>query len=379
MVDADGPAALSGLTIVDFTTMIAGPYCSRLFADLGADVIKVESAEGDHIRKLRPRKSGASRFFGQLNVGKRSVTADLTDPVQRGEVLDLIAQADVVLENWRPGVAARLGVSFEDCRKVREDIVYCSISGWGQTGPDAQRAAFAPNVHAASGVDMANLIYQPPGSVPPVTGVFTADVVGGTMAFGAVLAALHRRDNTGAGANVDVSLVESMLSMPMYELQAELAGITELRTSHRPIPTSDGFIILTIVSDPNWRAVARAIGQPELATDPRYADVRARTGTWDEIHELVCAWAITRTAEEAETQMLACGVPVARYRTLASLLADEQLREREVFRPAVDAGGEFTIPATPFRLDGQVTPAPGTRVPALGEDSGEVFTRLRQA
>jgi crotonobetainyl-CoA:carnitine CoA-transferase CaiB-like acyl-CoA transferase len=170
-----------------------------------------------------------------------------------------------------------------------------------------------------------------------------------------------------------------MLSMPMYELQAELAGITEARTSHRPVPTSDGFIILTIVSDQNWRAVARAIGQPELATDPRYADVRARTENWDEIHELVCAWAVSRTAEEAEAQMLECGVPAARYRTLASLLTDEHLREREVFRPAVDAGGEFTIPATPFRLDGQTTPAPGTRVPALGEDSDQVLTKLRQA
>ena len=374
MPDADGPAALSGLTIVDFTTMIAGPYCSRLFADLGADVIKVESADGDHMRKLRPRKSGASRFFGQLNVGKRSVLADLTDAAQRSRVIDLVAGADVVLENWRPGVAARLGVSYEDCRKVREDIVYCSISGWGQTGPYAQRAAFAPNVHAVSGVDMANLIYQPAGSPPPVTGVFTADVVGGTMAFGAVLAALRRRDQTGAGANVDVSLIESMLSMPMYELQAAMARIEKPRTSHRPVPTADGFIILTIVSDQNWRAVARAIGQPDLATDPRYADVRARTENWDEIYGLVCAWAISRTAEEAETQLLDCGVPAARYRTLASLLTDDHLREREVFRPAVDAAGEFTIPATPFRLDGETTPAPGARVPGLGEDSDEVFT-----
>src|SRR3984957_10108535 len=217
---APAPGPLDGLTVLDFSTMMAGPHCTRMMADLGATVIKVESPDGDHIRKLRPRKSGASRFFGQLNVGKRSVTADLTDPGPRGEVLDLIAQADVVLENWRPGVAARLGVSYEDCRKVREDVVYCSISGWGQTGPDAQRAAFAPNVHAASGVDMTNLLYQPPGSLPPVTGVFTADVVGGTMAFGAVLAALRRRDQTGAGANGDVPTVEAMVSMPMYELQA---------------------------------------------------------------------------------------------------------------------------------------------------------------
>jgi crotonobetainyl-CoA:carnitine CoA-transferase CaiB-like acyl-CoA transferase len=369
--------ALHDLTVVDFSSMIAGPYCTRMLADLGADVIKVESPDGDHMRKLRPRKSGASRFFGQLNVGKRSVVADLTDADARAGVLALVAGGDVIVENWRPGVAARLGLAYDDCRRVREDIVYCSISGWGQTGPHAQRAAFAPNVHAASGVDMANLIYQPPGSVPPVTGVFVGDVLGGTMAFGAVLAALRRRDATGAGAHVDVSLIEAMLSMPIYELQAELAGLTGMRPSHRPVPASDGFIILTIVSDQNWRAVSRAIGRPELGTDPRYVDVRARTGHWDEIHDLVCAWAGSRTAGEAERLMLECGVPAAKYQTMASLLGDEHLRAREVFRPVADAAGEFLVTATPFRLDGEVTPAPGTRVPRHGADTDDVFAKLR--
>jgi CoA:oxalate CoA-transferase len=367
----DGP--LAGLTILDFSTMMAGPYCTRMMADLGAAVIKVESPDGDHMRKLRPRKRGSSRFFGQLNVGKRSVVLDLSTDEGRSAALGLASRADIVLESWRPGVAARLGLTYEACRKAREDVIYCSISGWGQSGPHAARAAFAPVVHAASGFDMANLLYQPPGSIPPVTGVFVGDILGGTMAFGAILAGLRQRDVTGAGTRIDLSLVEAMLSMPVYEFQAELAELREMRPSHRPVPTADGFLILTIVSDLNWQATARAIGQPGLGTDPRFRDVKARTEHWDELHQLVCDWAASRTAAQAEAEMHTAGVPAARYQTMGSILADEHLRGRGVFRTVRDAAGEFTVPATPFRFDGVITPADGASVPALGVDTGAVL------
>jgi CoA:oxalate CoA-transferase len=261
---------------------------------------------------------------------------------------------------------------------VRDDLIYCSISGWGQSGPNSRRAAFAPVVHAASGVDMANLGYQPDGSLPPVTGVFVGDILGGTTAFGAILAAVHKRTATGDGSRIDVSLVEAMLSMPIYELQAELSGLKETRPSHRPVPTSDGFIILTIVSDHNWRAVARALGRPELGADPRFVDVKARTLHWDEMHRLICDWAATRTAAEAEAEMLESGVPAARYQTMASLLEDEHLRSRGAFLGAVDDAGEFTVTATPFRLDDRVTPSQGTRVPGLGADNDTLLADLRR-
>lgn len=367
------PGPLAGLTVLDFSTMMAGPYCTRLMADLGAAVIKIESPDGDHMRKLRPRKSGSSRFFGQLNVGKRSVILDLSAELGQEAALALVARADVVLESWRPGVAARLGVGYEACRKVREDVVYCSISGWGQAGPNATRAAFAPVVHAASGFDLANLFYQPPGSIPPVTGVFVGDILGGTMAFGAILAGLRQRDATGAGSRIDLSLVEAMLSMPVYEFQAELADLHEMRPSHRPVPTADGFIILTIVSDANWRALASALGQPGLGADPRFTDVKARTVHWDELHQLVCDWAASRTAAQAEAELLAAGVPAARYQSMGSILADGHLRDRGVFRTVADPAGHFTVPATPFRFDDVITPPDGSAVPALGADTDAVL------
>jgi crotonobetainyl-CoA:carnitine CoA-transferase CaiB-like acyl-CoA transferase len=376
---APAPGPLDGLTVLDFSTMMAGPHCTRMMADLGATVIKVESPEGDHMRKLRPRKSGSSRFFGQLNVGKRSVTLDLSAGPGREAALALVAQADIVLESWRPGVADRLGLAYQACRAVREDVIYCSISGWGQSGPNARRAAFAPVVHAASGFDLANLSYQPPGSIPPVTGVFVGDILGGTMAFGAILAGVRKRDATGAGSRIDLSLVEAMLSMPVYEFQAELADLREMRPSHRPVPTADGFIILTIVSDLNWRAVARALGQPGLGTDPRFVDVKARTLHWDDMHQLVCDWAAGRTAGQAEAEMLAAGVPAARYQSMASLLADEHLRTRGVFRTVADAAGEFTVTGTPFRFDDVVTPPDGSAVPALGADTDAVLKEAGHA
>lgn len=364
---------LGGLTVLDFSTMIAGPYCTRMMADLGAAVIKVEPPDGDHMRKLRPRKHGSSRFFGQLNVGKRSVVLDLSTEQGRDAALALAGRADIVLENWRPGVAARLGLTYEACRKARRDVIYCSISGWGQSGPNATRAAFAPVVHAASGFDMANLSYQPPGSIPPVTGVFVGDILGGATAFGAILAALRQRDVSGAGTRIDLSLVEAMLSMPIYEFQAELADLREMRPSHRPVPTADGFIILTIVSDLNWQATARAIGQAELGADPRFRDVKARTEHWEELHQLVCDWAASRTAAQAEAEMLAAGVPAARYQTMGSILADEHLRGRGVFRTVSDAVGQFTVPATPFRFDDVITPADGAMAPVLGADTSTVL------
>lgn len=364
---------LTGLKVVDLTSMMAGPYCTRLMADLGADVIKVEAVDGDHMRRLKPRRNGASRFFGQLNAGKRSVALDLRSPAGVRAALRLAESADVLLESWRPGVADRLGLGYKACHALAPRLVYCSISGYGQSGPDAGRAAFAPNIHATSGFDVANSAYQHGSAEPPVTGIFIGDILGGTLAFGAVLAGLRERDTTGNGPHIDVSLMDAMVSTLVYEVQNAVAGSTEARPTHRPIPASDGHFVLTIVNDHNWAGVARAIGRPELAGDPRFHNLRARTEHWDEIHELVCAWAANRSAAEAEREMLANGVPAARYRSPADLLADPHLLARDHFRRATDHGGEFHVPATPFRFDDTASPAHGTTVPALGADTHTVL------
>jgi crotonobetainyl-CoA:carnitine CoA-transferase CaiB-like acyl-CoA transferase len=371
MPESTGP--LAGVRVIDLSSMMAGPHCARLLADQGADVIKVESLTGDHMRKLRPRKQGHSRFFGQLNVGKRSVALDLKQPRGHQALMALASRADVLVEAWRPGVAAKLGLGYDECRTVNGRLVYCSISGYGQQGPDAGRAAFAPVIHAASGYDMAMQPYQPPGSPPPTTGVYVGDILGGTVAYGSVVTALLRRDRTGQGARVDVSLVDSMMSVLVYELQAAQAGVTDTRVSHPPLPTLDGWVAVTIVNDGTWSAMTRAMGRPELAGDGRYRDVASRTEHWDELQAAMAAWSCALSTDEAETRLLAAGVPAARHRTSADLLADEHLLSRGTFPGVADAAGEFRSMAGPFRLDDVVTPAAGSRVPALGEHTVEVL------
>ncbi|MCW2758152.1 MAG: hypothetical protein JWO46_1898 [Nocardioidaceae bacterium] len=370
------PGPLAGLRVVDLSSMMAGPHCARLMADQGADVIKIESLTGDHMRNLRPRMRGQSRFFGQLNLGKRSVALDLKSARGLEAALALVAQADVLIEAWRPGVAAKLGLGYDECHVLNQRLVYCSISGYGQDGPDAGRAAFAPVVHAASGYDMANLPYQPPGSPPPTTGVYVGDILGGTVAYASILTALRRRDQLGIGGRADVSLVDSMMSVLVYELQAAFAGLSDTRISHPPLPTQDGWVAVTVVNNATWTGMTRAMGVPELATDDRFHDVAARTEHWPELQALMAEWSRTLSTDETEARLLAAGVPAARHRTPEELIHDEHHVHRGTFPEAFDTAGAFHAVAAPFRLDDVVTPAAGARVPGLGEHTEQVLQEV---
>ncbi|MGE3679106.1 MAG: CaiB/BaiF CoA transferase family protein, partial [Burkholderiales bacterium] len=186
--------AYDGLKVLDFTAMIAGPHCTRLLADLGADVIKLEPPEGDYMRSRGPLRDGHSTYYGSLNCGKKSLCVDLKKPQARELVLELAAQADVVVENFRPGVMQRLGFGHAALSALNPRLVYCSISGYGQSGSLADRPAYAPIVHAASGFDMAMLHYQDGLSRPLQSGIFIADILSGVNAFGGIGAALYRRE-----------------------------------------------------------------------------------------------------------------------------------------------------------------------------------------
>lgn len=185
------PGPLEAIRVLDFTNMLAGPYCTRLLADLGAEVIKVEPPGGDHNRNRRPVRNGHSSFFGHLNSGKKSIVLNLKSTAGRDAALALARMSDVVVENWRPGVADRLGVGYDAVRSVKADIVYCSISGFGQKGPFSQRPAYAPVVHAASGLDLAQLQHDG-GDKPAKSAMFTADILGGMSAFAAIQSALFQ-------------------------------------------------------------------------------------------------------------------------------------------------------------------------------------------
>jgi CoA:oxalate CoA-transferase len=188
----------AGVRVLDFTTTIAGPHCTRLLADLGAEVIKIEAPNGDMMRARPPLRNGASTYFGQLNAGKKSVVLDLKTPSAVKAVQRLAINVDILVENYRPGVMRRLGLDYGVLGKANPRLIYCSISGYGQAGPSSDLPAYAPVIHATSGYDLAHLAYQGGRTRPDYCGIYVADVLSGTYAFGAIAAALHQRQITGS-------------------------------------------------------------------------------------------------------------------------------------------------------------------------------------
>ncbi len=194
--EANLTKSFAGLRVLDFSTTIAGPHCTRMLADMGAEVIKIESVEGETMRTRPPVRNGCSSAFGQLNVGKKSLVLDLKSNEAIEIVRRLVASADVLVENFRPGVMRRLKLDYGSLRELNPKLIYCSISGYGQTGPSAELPAYAPVIHAASGYEMAHLAYQPGRTRPDYCGIYHADVLTGVYAFGAISAALYQRHAT---------------------------------------------------------------------------------------------------------------------------------------------------------------------------------------
>src|SRR6184192_1238055 len=263
--------SFAGLRVLDFSTTIAGPHCTRMLADMGAEVIKIETEEGETMRTRPPVRNNCSTAFGQLNVGKNSLVLDLKSPKGAEAVRRLVATADVLVENFRPGVMRRLKLDWASLSAVNPRLIYCSISGYGQTGPSAELPAYAPVIHAASGYDMAHLAYQPGRSRPDYWGIYHADVLTGTYAFGAISAGLYQRHGSQSGQHIDVSMLESMLSLTLNELQwSQFEVKPTQRPMFGPVETADGYVMLAIASEKTFQSLIKVIGHPEWIVDPRF-------------------------------------------------------------------------------------------------------------
>ena len=344
---------LAGVRIVDLTTTIAGPHCARMLADLGARVVKVESPEGDLMRSRPPLRDGASSAFGQLNAGKESVVLDLKRPEAVAILKRLVRGADVLVENYRPGVMARLGLGWETLRDVQPDLIYCAISGYGQTGPSAGQPAYAPVIHAASGYDLAHLSYQDGRAKPDACGVFIADVLSGTYAFGAIMAALYHRRATGRGQMIDVSMLESMLTMTLTEMQrAQFPLPPPGRPMFGPLQTKDGYVNLSVASERTFRDLARSAGREDWLADARFAAYADRRRNWHLFMEELEDWSRTLSTGECLAVFERHGVPCAPYRTVEDAMGDPQLAHRGAFATVRDAGGAFRALNPPFRFSG---------------------------
>ena len=368
--------ALSGLRVLDFTTTIAGPHCGRMLADLGAEVIKIEAPEGDMMRTRPPLRDGASTSFGQLNAGKKSIALDLKSPHGVEAARRLVATADVVVENFRPGVMRRFGLDYPAMKEIKPDLVYCAISGYGQTGPSAELPAYAPVIHASSGYDLAQIAHQEEARRPDYCGIFIADVLTGTYAFGAIMTALYQRQLTGEGQMIDVSMLESMLSLTLSEIQAaQFAVAPPGRPIFGPIATRDGYIMLAIASERTFQNLAAARGHPGWITDPRFAQYTDRRRHWGDLVDELELWSKERTTAEVQAIFDRHGVPSSPYRTVKEAMADPQLAHRNAFAEITDAGGTFRALNPPFRLSA-ARAAAQPFVAALGEHTEEVLAEI---
>jgi crotonobetainyl-CoA:carnitine CoA-transferase CaiB-like acyl-CoA transferase len=374
-VSEENPTSpLAGIRVLDFSIMLAGPYCARLLADVGADVIKIEPPEGDDMRLRTPLRDGNSTYFGQLNAGKRSLALDLKSAEAIKLVHQLVAEADVVVENFRPGVMDRLGLGYEALRKINPRLIFCSISGYGQTGPAAERAAYAMIVHAESGFDRSLMRYAGDRDRPATGAIFVADILGGIFGFSAIQTALVQRQRTGVGQRIDVALMDCMLNLLVYELQEAQFPIHSPRPTYGPVRTLDGDILIAPITPRNFAALCEVTGQPELRDDPRFKTIPARGANWTAMMQVIEQWTARHTVEQCMSALEKAGVPSAVYRDPGAALTDPHLLQRGSFATIADQAGEFTGVNAPWKMSGADT-AIKRDIPGVGAHRDEVLSQ----
>jgi len=384
LATADG--LLSGVRLLDLTNVLAGPYCAYQFALLGADVIKVEApGGGDLARNLGAdaglNRAGMGASFLAQNAGKRSVVLDLKDDADRARFLTLADSADALVENFRPGVMDRLGLGPAALQARNPRLVYCAISGFGQTGPMRANPAYDQIVQGLSGVMS---ITGTPEVAPLRAGYPVADTLGGMVGAFAIAAALIRARATGQGAVLDVSMLESMLSAMGWPVSNWLtAGVEPAPMGNDNMTaapsgtfrTGEGLLNIAANKQEQFHALARLIGRPELAADPRFAEREVRKANRAGLTVEIEAALATDSAAAWEARLNAAGVPAGRVLTIPQVLAEPQVMGRDLLHRFDDVPGTdrpLTVLRGGFLVDG-VAPAPRRPPPRLGEHQDEVL------
>ena len=340
----DDEKPLAGIKVADFSMVYAGPICARMLGDNGADVIKIEPlGMGDTIR-------ANTRIFSHFNAGKKSIQIDLSQDQGRSLAIKLIEDSDILIENFRPGIMARFGLDYDTLKSRYPQLIYCSISGFGQSGPNSQRAAYAPIAHAASGYDVSHMRAQLKNdSRPPASGIMIADMLTGAYAFGAIQTALIAKLRSGKGDHIDITMLEStMMLIPGQQQSAQKIDAPWIG-GFQPIATKDGFLMLCIVSDKNMKGLCEAIDRPDLLQDERFVRGKRLLHMSDFIGE-VEKWSNLRKLGECEDRFDEHGVPYSRYNAPEQLFAEPQLRHRGAFREMVDEDGDYLIQNPPFQF-----------------------------
>lgn len=372
--------------VLDLTRVVSGPYCTHTLGLLGAEIIKIEDrVGGDSTRGgvgiAELKKEGLAATFIMFNAGKKSLTLDLKKTEAIEAVKRLARLSDVVVENFRPGVAGRMGLDYESLKKENPSLIYCSISGFGQTGPDAKAPAFDGNIQAASG--MMAMTGEPDGS-PMRAGFSVCDTSTGLNAALAISAALYQRKDTGEGQCIDVSMLDSGISLASQTVGAWLnGGLVQPRRANMAInfeptadvyDTADGAMILAVMRDEHVKVLLRTIGLAHMADDPMFASREVRVKNTAAIRVLLQEALMKATAEEWESRMDTAGIPCSRILEIPDALTQAQVRHRGLVQELTDTatGKPMRMLNTPFSY-AHDNPHPSGPPPRLGEHTREVL------
>jgi formyl-CoA transferase len=375
-------AALEGIRVLDVTQVMAGPFCAMQLCDMGADVIKVEPPGGDSTRRMAGARGTDSAGFNAVNRGKRGIVLDLKTRAGQDAFKRLVNTSDIVIENYRPGVMRTFGLDYASLAPDHPSLIYASISGYGQTGPNASKGGFDLIAQGVSGLMS---VTGEPGRPPVKVGVPLTDLAAGLFALSAILAALHYRGRSGRGQYIDTSLVEAGIALSVWEAAQYFSeGVTPepLGSAHRmfapyqAIRCADGYITLGAANDRLFQRTCELLGHPEWMRDPAYANDTLRVRNRATLVELIEAITVLQPRAYWLTQLDAAGIPCGPINTYAEAFADPHIQSRgmvvEVDHPAL---GRLRMPGPPVKMS-ETPLGADRRAPLLGEHTRDV---LREA
>ena len=373
---ARGP--LSGITVLDLTQFLSGPFCTMIMADLGADILKIE-------RPDRPRASGpylhGERIYDlSVNRSKKSMTLNLKSDAGKYIFKKLLISSDVVIENFKPGTMERMGLGYEELKKIKPNLIYAAISGFGYTGPYKNRGALDMVIQGMSG--LMSLTGEPNGR-PTRCGTSASDIFSGIYMFGAVASALYEREKTGKGQFIDVAMLDStfsclenaVINTCIFNKNPELVGNSHpTSVPFQTFQTSDGEIIITCSRDSAFYSLCRAMGRPDMIQDERFAKAEARRLNKELLEDEITRFTSTRTLDECEETLNQFGVPNGRINTLTMICKDPQIAARDmIVKVEHPVAGTYQMAGSPLKFS-SLTEAHYEPAPTLGQHTREILS-----
>ncbi len=377
------PGPLEGVKVLSFARNLAGPYCTMILCDLGAEVIKIEEPEkGDAARAMGPHIRGISSYFLSINRGSRSIALNLREERGKKAVFKLVDRVDIVVENFRPGVMKRLGFGYEAISAINPKIIYASISGFGQSGPYSSKPAYDM---IAQGVGGTVSITGEPGRPPVRVGFSTGDIGAGLFAATAILAALHEREKSGKGQWIDVAMVDCQVAFcenacarffATGEIPKPLGTRHPLVTPFQVFPTKDGYMVLITVSEEEWQKFCKLTGRDDLLSDPRFQGHPARIENYSVFEPFMNDLMKTRTTAEWLAFLEPAGIMCAPVNNIAQVVTDPHILEREmVVEVEHPRAGKLKVTGTPMKFSR--TPCKIEKAcPDVGQDTEEILKNL---